>query len=127
MNWRSEARCISLELQERLLFFGDADYPLTTQAQYRWARSYCYECPVQVECLLVACQEKERTAVWGGLTESQRRRHAIPYFRSNGYSVESAQVVLATVDRVKPPTELYIRRMRDAAREQELVPIAQPA
>lgn len=128
MSWRSEARCLDLELQERLLFFGDSDYPLTTQAQYRWARTFCYECPVQVECLMRSVKDKERTAVWGGLTESQRRRHAVPYFRVHGMNKETAQhVIVQLSEGVRPPTDAYIRHMKNVLGEQELLPMPQPA
>lgn len=128
MSWRSEARCIDLDLQERLLFFGDSDYPLTTQAQYRWARVFCYECPVQVECLMVSIEEKERSAVWGGLTESQRRRHAVPFFKAHGMTQETAQHVIDKLaDGVRPPKDSYILHMRSVVREQELLAMSQPA
>lgn len=128
MSWRSEARCIDLEIQERLLFFGDSDYPLGTQAQYRWARTFCYECPVQVECLMWAVKDKERTAVWGGLTESQRRRHAVPYFRTHGMTEETAQhVIVRLSEGVRPPTDAYIAHMKSVVHGSEPLPSLMPA
>lgn len=90
MTWRLKALCIDLELEERLQFFGDSSYPISAQTQYKTARLICYECPVQVECLNSAIDNKERTGVWGGLTESQRRRYAVPYLRRLGRTDENA-------------------------------------
>ena len=131
MSWRQEARCIDLGLQERLLFFGDADYPITTQAQYRWARSFCYECPVQVQCLMQACEDKERTAVYGGLTESQRRRHAVPFFRQFGMNEETAALIIANLGQgITPPPSLDIpdtSALPDEMHAEEHDPIRLPA
>lgn len=94
MTWRSKALCVGLGLEERLQFFGDSPYPIKAQTQYKQARLICYDCPVQVECLIAAIDNKERTGVWGGLTESQRRRYAVPYFRLSGQSHETAIILL---------------------------------
>lgn len=48
--------------------FGD------TSEYYDEARTICARCPVREECLNHALAEKERFAMWGGLTPIERRR-----------------------------------------------------
>lgn len=38
------------------------------------ARRYCFECPVQGDCLIYALQNNESFGVWGGLTPEERIR-----------------------------------------------------
>lgn len=120
MTWRSKALCIDLGLEERLLFFGDSNYPISAQTQYKKARLICYECPVQVECLMSAIDNKERTGVWGGLTESQRRRYAVPHFRRVGQSHDAA---IALLEELTPELAGSTRRSYRESRESVPQPI----
>ena len=123
-TWRTKASCIDLGLEDRLLFFGDSGYPVSAQTQYKKARLICYECPVQVECLMSAIDHKERTGVWGGLTESQRRRYAVPWFRREGKNDESAINLLESL--TPGPTGSTRRNYRES-HGSEPVPIPLPA
>ncbi len=38
------------------------------------AKAICASCPVREECLLFALANREEQGVWGGLTETERRR-----------------------------------------------------
>lgn len=123
-RWRYLAKCLDLELEERLLFFGDSPSPVKPQSQYKEARLYCYDCPVQVECLMSAVDNKERLGVWGGLTESQRRRYAIPHFKRVGQTDEAAIQVLESL---RPPQAGSTRHNYYAARGLEHLPMSEPA
>lgn len=124
MTWRLSAKCVDLALEERLMFFGDSSYPVTAQTQYKQARLVCYECPVQVECLLSAIDNKERTGVWGGLTESQRRRHAIPRIKVVGREHE---VIVSLLEELRPETVGSTPDShRNAPHARERYPIRQP-
>ncbi|MFB7600769.1 WhiB family transcriptional regulator [Streptomyces sp. NPDC056160] len=37
------------------------------------AKSVCYHCPVRVECLAYALDQRMEYGVWGGMTERERR------------------------------------------------------
>ncbi len=39
------------------------------------AKAVCQVCPVVVECRAYALQIREPYGIWGGLTESERRRY----------------------------------------------------
>jgi len=39
-----------------------------------YARSICRGCPVRIQCLDYALQSGQKHGIWGGMTESQRRR-----------------------------------------------------
>ena len=67
------------------MFFGEAlDIP--THKQHQQARLICYNCPVQVQCLADCVARDIRFGVWGGLTESQRKRYLRPALQENGKS-----------------------------------------
>lgn len=79
-SWRIEALCATVGDEERKMFFGDRE-GMSTHRQHKEARQYCYSCPVQVECLLYSIEADERFGIWGGLTESQRKRYLNPRLR----------------------------------------------
>lgn len=74
--------------QKHLIFFGDstdADMrPLPTHEQHNEARTMCYGCPVQLQCLEYCVLTEQKFGVWGGLTESQRKRYLFPALRKHG-------------------------------------------
>lgn len=43
------------------------------QRAQKQARTLCFECPVRIECLAEALDERINFGVWGGMTESERR------------------------------------------------------
>lgn len=65
-GWREQAKCAMQ---------GDPDlFYATTMTAIRDARMVCSGCPVRRECLTDAVESNLRDGVWGGLTESERRR-----------------------------------------------------
>ena len=45
------------------------------QKQSRLARTFCYECPVRVDCLMTALEANELVdGIWGGTTPRERRQ-----------------------------------------------------
>jgi WhiB family redox-sensing transcriptional regulator len=61
--WVSKARCRSTDPDE-LFVRGKAQ---------RKATAICRQCPVVVECLAEALDDRVEFGVWGGMTERQRR------------------------------------------------------
>lgn len=78
MNWREFAACSTVDDVTALYFFGDGDNAIPVHRQHEKARQVCYTCPVQLDCLLYAVEKDERFHIWGGLTESQRKRYVAP-------------------------------------------------
>ena len=64
-SWRVEAACRDLDVD---LFFP------TTEDEADEAKAVCASCPVRQACLDYAIQTRQDDGVWGGLTESERRR-----------------------------------------------------
>lgn len=52
---------------------GDPDALFVRGAEQRKAAAICRRCPVQMECLADALDNRIEFGVWGGLTERQRR------------------------------------------------------
>lgn len=92
-HWREEAVCRELDADVAAMFF--ADLPgVDTHLQHQSARMFCYVCPVQVECLAYALDAEQKFGVWGGLTESQRKRYLIPEVKRRGQSSEVLEDVI---------------------------------
>jgi len=113
VDWRELAVCESLPWSEKKYFFGDAE-DLGTHKQHELARLYCYSCPVQIECLEWCVQEDMFWGVWGGLTESQRKRYLMPAVRKDGASHdvlvkvldERGQRIIRQLDKVDTPVTI---------------------
>jgi WhiB family redox-sensing transcriptional regulator len=60
--WTLEAKCSGM---------GDALFP--EPAEQKRIRQICTDCPVRMECLAEALDERIEWGVWGGLTERERR------------------------------------------------------
>ena len=64
-HWSASARCASEEASPDALFVeGPAQ---------RMVRAICQECPVHLECLADALDNRVEFGVWGGMTERERR------------------------------------------------------
>jgi WhiB family redox-sensing transcriptional regulator len=63
--WKDKAACRNLDT---LLFFPDSE------ADAGPAKEVCATCPVREACLDFALTTRQHDGVWGGLTESERRR-----------------------------------------------------
>ena len=65
-EWFSQALCVQMDPE---LWFPETGYSATE------AKRICSQCPVRRECLDYALAIPERLGgVWGGLTETERRR-----------------------------------------------------
>jgi WhiB family redox-sensing transcriptional regulator len=62
-EWTTRAVCAT----------ADPDLLFVTGAAQREAAKMCRGCPVKLECLADALDNKVEFGVWGGLTERQRR------------------------------------------------------
>lgn len=92
--WREHAVCEGLSWEEKAYFFGH-DPVLGTNEQHELAREHCYECPVQTQCLTWCVTSPDmEVGVWGGLTESQRKRYLRPAIREAGLNDEVLQSVI---------------------------------
>ena len=93
-RWRDEAVCKDLPFETQKVFFGEApDVP--THSQHELARKHCYTCPVQVDCLAYCVDTDTNFGVWGGLTESQRKRYLWPAIRQLGYDWSVLELVIS--------------------------------
>lgn len=51
----------------------DPDAMFVQGAEQNVAKQICKECPIQMECLATALDNREEGGVWGGYTERERR------------------------------------------------------
>jgi len=71
-NWRYRARCKFFGVE--IFFAPDDETPGERARRERVARDTCAVCPVQEICRDHALARREQHGVWGGLTESERRK-----------------------------------------------------
>lgn len=64
-EWEDKALCAQTDPEA---FFPDRG------GSPRAAKRVCQQCEVRTECLTAALVRDERHGVWGGLTETERRR-----------------------------------------------------
>lgn len=64
-EWRQEAACRDLDTA---IFFPE------TEDETAAALAVCATCPVRESCLEFALVTRQEDGVWGGLTETERRR-----------------------------------------------------
>lgn len=64
-KWQERANCLGLDPD---LFFPERG------ASTKEAKEVCRGCEVKVECLEFALKEREKSGIWGGLTEQERNR-----------------------------------------------------
>jgi WhiB family redox-sensing transcriptional regulator len=64
-TWRQEAACRDFETD---IFFPDSD------EQAAPALAVCASCPVREQCLDFALTTNQSDGIWGGTTETERRR-----------------------------------------------------
>jgi WhiB family redox-sensing transcriptional regulator len=62
-DWTGSAACTS----------DDPDRLFVTGAEQNAAKSVCFACPVRIECLSDALDNRVEFGVWGGMTERERR------------------------------------------------------
>ena len=66
-KWYKQAECVGVS--------GDVFFEEGVKRLVIEAKSYCYRCPVRVDCLEYAIKADE-IGVWGGMTTSERRKEA---------------------------------------------------
>lgn len=66
ITWRELGACRGLD---PAIFYPDSD-----EDEALDAKAVCAQCPVRVACLEFALATREKTGVWGGATERERRR-----------------------------------------------------
>lgn len=64
-EWRSKAACRGTDID---IFFP------ASEADAGRAKGVCATCPVRLECLEWALASRQEEGVWGGLTDTERRR-----------------------------------------------------
>lgn len=64
-RWRQAAICAQTD--------PEAFFPEVGKSP-RAAQQVCMACPVRTDCLTEALENNERHGIWGGTTETQRRR-----------------------------------------------------
>lgn len=65
IGWQEKAVC---SLADPEIFFPERG------GSSRAARAVCDECPVRMECLEYALDNKEQFGIWGGTSERERRQ-----------------------------------------------------
>lgn len=66
-DWRRDAACREVDTS---VFFPDTEEEAATAT----AKAICAACPVREPCLSFALANRQEQGVWGGLTETERRR-----------------------------------------------------
>ena len=65
LDWKADAACRDLDID---LFFPDSESDSAP------ALAVCAVCPVREECLDFAIRTRQHDGVWGGHTETERKR-----------------------------------------------------
>lgn len=65
-DWRQDAACASPDVDPEI-FFPERS------GRAREARKICAGCPVKVECLTEALENREQHGIWGSLGRDERR------------------------------------------------------
>ena len=76
-SWFKQAGCIGVS--------GDVFFEEGVRRLVIEAKSYCYRCPVRVECLEHAIANDE-IGIWGGMTTTERRRETRRRIKVRGAS-----------------------------------------
>ena len=66
-GWRNRAACLGYP---NSLFFPTTDSP---DSSVERAKAVCAICPVSEKCLQYALETNQRSGIWGGTTEDERR------------------------------------------------------
>lgn len=69
-EWMPKGRCFDIDPAEADRLFFDNSHAVE-------AAEFCSECPVEQTCLAYALVFHQRRGVWGGRTESARRRVSV--------------------------------------------------
>ncbi|UFU03393.1 WhiB family transcriptional regulator [Ruania suaedae] len=80
-------------------------------AAQRQAREICFRCPVRLECLVDALDNRIQFGVWGGMTERERRA-----LLRNEPDVQSWWATLGELDAAELDEFVGVRRIRRSSR-----------
>ena len=64
-SWEAQALCPQTDPEAFFPEKGGSTLP---------AKQICRRCPVRAQCLQTALERKERYGIWGGLSDTERRR-----------------------------------------------------
>jgi WhiB family redox-sensing transcriptional regulator len=70
--WVNRAACRGM--QSELFYPAVSERPNARDERELAAKRICASCAVRVECLAYALRANEQLGVWGGMTETERRR-----------------------------------------------------
>ncbi|AWK76202.1 transcriptional regulator (plasmid) [Rhodococcus oxybenzonivorans] len=73
-DWREDAACRGVE--SSVFFSPDGERGTARARRQSRGKQICEGCPVLVQCRDHALSTGEPYGVWGGMTETDRRRHA---------------------------------------------------
>jgi len=65
LSWQVDARCVEVDPE---IFFPERG------GSSRAARAVCNGCPVKMDCLSYALNNREQFGIWGGTSERERRK-----------------------------------------------------
>lgn len=85
-DWREDAACRGIE--SSVFFSPDAERGQARAQRESRARRICADCPVLRQCRDHALVTGEPYGIWGGTTETDRRRHARRLRRGGGHEDE---------------------------------------
>ena len=73
IDWQTRAACRSADAN---IFFPPTQTETKEERTLREAaaKSVCAQCPVREQCLTFALTTREPHGIWGGMTETERRR-----------------------------------------------------
>lgn len=71
-DWQQHARCRGMD--SSVFFSPSGEQGAEKQAREKKARAVCGRCPVIEACAWTAMSGPEPYGVWGGMSESERRR-----------------------------------------------------
>ena len=71
-DWRDDADCRKPGMDPELWFPAGSSAPFVLQIVE--AKAFCHDCPVAMACALWAIDRRVSDGIYGGLTESQRRK-----------------------------------------------------
>jgi WhiB family transcriptional regulator, redox-sensing transcriptional regulator len=95
LSWQEAGACRDADLA--LFFSPDGDDDSTSERagerrrRLRQAVQVCQQCPVRLVCRRYALEHGEKFGVWGGLTETERRRIRSRAFVEAGRSARPEQ------------------------------------
>lgn len=82
MGWREKAKCLdAMHPRTASQFFFPSDGAGVAQA-----KEFCADCPVRIDCLNYAIEERIDHGVFGGASERERRSIARARKRAGAYT-----------------------------------------